>query len=89
MRDHFSFVGVTEKDGTYTVRYTNSKGRLRTLERAGNKHAVFLNLEEPNQKEDCMDALLDYISDGHSLEPQAVDAIAEEARKLGFVINLA
>lgn len=88
MRDHFKFIGVSEKDGQYSVRYSNTKGRLRTLERAGNTHVLFLNLEEPNQKEDCMDALLDHIAGGHTLEPTAVEAIAAEARKLGFIVNV-
>ena len=88
MRDHFKFIGVSEKDGQYSVRYSNTKGRLRTLERAGVTHVVFIEVEEPLMKEDCMDALLDHIQGGHTLESPAVDAIAEEATKLGFVVNV-
>ena len=80
----FTFVGVSEFKGKVKVRYANSKSRVRVLTKNGHTNIFFVEMKHPEQKEDCVDALLNGID---KLPNQAaVDAVHKEARELGFIL---
>ena len=86
MSKEFKFVGVSRKDGEFKVRYANDEGRARVLAKNGHTDMFFIEMDQPEHKMDCVDALLDLLDGEHDLCDLAQDAILEEARELGFVI---
>ena len=90
MSKEFKFVGVSRKDGEFKVRYANDAGRARVLAKNGHTDMFFIGMEQPEHKMDCVDALLDLVDSGeHEFCEDAVRAIYEEARELGFVVETA
>lgn len=88
MSKEFKFVGVSCKDGEFKVRYANDAGRVRVLEKNGHSEIFFIEMDNPEHKMDCVDALLDLLDSGdHNLCEDAVNAIVAEARELGFVLE--
>lgn len=83
----FKFAGVSCKDGEFKVRYANDEGRARHLSRVGHTDIFFIEMEQPEHKMDCVDALLDVLEGDNDLCHEAKMAIYEEAQELGFVIE--
>ena len=83
----YTVVGVSLYKGRYAVRYANSVKRAGVLERNGHTDVVLYELELASHKMDCVDALLDVLdSNEHEFTPEAVEAIKQEARAVGFVL---
>ncbi|MCA1800772.1 MAG: hypothetical protein LC650_05715 [Actinobacteria bacterium] len=78
----FTFVGVSEHKGKVKVRYANNKGRVKKLEREGHTNVFFLELEQPELKEDCIDQLLN----AELPNAAAQLAVRKEALELGFIV---
>ena len=80
----FTFVGVSKHNGVFAVRYANSKGRKGVLERNGHTDVRFIELEQAERQEDCVDALLnsDWVCD----DLDVAEAVAAEGMRLGFVM---
>jgi hypothetical protein len=76
----FMFVGVSEHKGKVKVRYANNMNRVRTLEKNGHTNVFFIQLPEPEWKEDCIDQLLD----ADLPNDAAREAVRKEALELGF-----
>jgi hypothetical protein len=91
MSKEFKFVGVSRHpNGEIKVRFANDAGRVRVLEKNGHTDIFFIEMEQPEHKMDCVDALLDLLDSGeHDLCEEAVAAIVDEARELGFVLEAA
>jgi len=78
----FTLVGVSENKGKVKVRYANNMNRVRTLEKNGHTNIFFLELSNPEIKEDCIDKLLDAALPNEA----AHEAVLKEARELGFLV---
>lgn len=78
----FTFVGVSEHKGKVKVRYANNKNRIRTLTKNGHTNIFFIELKEPELKEDCIDQLLNADLPNEA----AVEAVRKEAEELGFIV---
>lgn len=80
----FTFVGVSKQNGVFAVRYANSKGRAKVLERNGHTDVRFMELEQAERQEDCVDALLrsDWVCDNLDV----AEAVATEGQRLGFIL---
>ena len=88
MSKEFKFVGVSRHpNGEVKVRFANDAGRVRVLEKNGHTEIFFIEMDNPEHKMDCVDALLDLIEGEHELSEDAVQAIVDEARELGFVLE--
>ena len=87
MSKFFKFAGVSKLNGEFKVRYANDAARAKVLTRNGHSDVFFIELEQPEHKMDCVDALLDVIENEHPLSDDAVNAIREEAKLLGFVLE--
>lgn len=85
MSKTFRFVGVSKLKGRVAVRYANEKGRARVLERNGHEDVVLVDAGESLHPMDLVDLLLTRAEAGEFDTPQ-MEAIADEARRLGFVI---
>lgn len=81
----FSVVGVSNLNGKFKVRYANSLSRRKVLADNGHTDIWLTQLEAPGRKEDCVDALLNYINEP-SFSEQARNAVLEEAREFGFIV---
>lgn len=81
----FRFVGFSTLKGTTAVRYANEKGRARVLTRNGHEGVVLFDAGESLHQMDLVDLLLDKLDEGAVAGP-AVEAVKEEARRLGFVV---
>ena len=77
----FMFVGVSEHKGKVKVRYANNMNRVRTLEKNGHTNVFFIQLPEPEIKEDCIDQLLEADLPNEA----AQEAVRKEAEELGFI----
>jgi hypothetical protein len=77
----FMFVGVSEHKGKVKVRYANNKGRVNKLKREGHTNIFFIQLPEPEIKEDCIDQLLEADLPNEA----AQEAVRKEAEELGFI----
>ena len=78
----FCVAGVSLFNGEWKVRYANSVGRAKVLERSGHTNIVLVDLGEDLEKIDCVDKLL-----GVDLgSEEANQCVAEEAREFGFVV---
>ena len=83
----YTVVGVSCHKGQYSVRYANSASRAGVLERNGHTDVQLYVLELAGHKMDCVDALLDVLDSGeHEFTAEAVEAIKQEARLVGFVL---
>lgn len=78
----FNFVGVSEHKGQVKVRYANNKNRIRTLTKNGHTNVFFIELSEPELKEDCIDQLLN----ADLPNAAAQEAVRKEAEELGFIL---
>jgi len=89
MSKEFKFVGVSRHpNGEMKVRYANDSARHKVLAKNGHTEMFFIELEQPEHKMDCVDALLDLIEDDPSaLTHDAKIAVYKEAQELGFVIE--
>ena len=78
----FSFVGTSVLNNVMRVRFANSATRNAVLKRNGHTHINFIQLEQGEREEDCVEALLkaDYIK--HDINAQR--AVERAAAKLGF-----
>ncbi len=85
MTKTFRFVGVSTLNGRAAVRYANEKGRARVLERNGHTDVVLVDAGESLHPMDLVDMLMTRAEAGEFDTPQ-VEAIAVEARRLGFVV---
>lgn len=85
MSKRYSIAGVSVHKGRWCVRYANSAGRARTLERDGDLHVELFDFEEALAKEDLVDRMLDadFVFEGGE---QAKAAVVAEARSLGFML---
>jgi len=83
----YRFVGFSTLNGKTAVRYANSKGRVAVLRRNGHEGVFLRDAGETLAQTDLVDLLLDMV-DAHQFvaEPEAVAAIEDEARRLGFAI---
>ena len=77
----YSVAGVSYYNEQYSVRYANSTGRARVLERNGHTDIQLWAFPEQLAPEDLVDALLDL-----DLEGPIGEAVKTEARRLGFVV---
>ena len=84
----FLVIGVSEHNGMFKVRYTNTLSRAKTLERNGHTNVTLIELPHAGTKEDCMNDLLNALGVGVSsqLTEPALEAIYAEARSLGFIV---
>ena len=84
-KETFRFVGVSKLNGQFAVRYANSKGRAGVLARNGHTDIVFIDMEQPERIEECVDALLgqDWVFENY----EVAVAVQEEAERVGFVVN--
>lgn len=83
----FRFVGFSTQEGKTQVRYANSKSRVSVLRRNGHTAIYLQDAGEALSQTDLVDMLLDGVDSGNfSAEPEAVTAILQEARRLGFAI---
>ena len=90
MSKFFKFTGVSFHNGEFRVRYANDASRAAHLARVGHTDIFFIEMEQPEHKMDCVDALLDLVESGeHGLSERAVAAILSEAEALGFVLEAA
>lgn len=77
----YSVAGFSMYNGTYSVRYANSKSRAGVLERNGHTDVQLWEFPEALPQEDLVDELLNLDLVGDSGE-----AVKTEARRLGFVL---
>lgn len=90
MSKTFKFTGLSRMNGDFKVRYANDSSRVKVLAKNGHTDIFFIEMDEPEHKEDCVDALLDLLEhEGHGLCDAAVQAILDEAESLGFQVELA
>jgi len=84
-KETFRFVGVSKFKGEFAVRYANDAGRARVLARNGHTDIVFIDMEQPERIEECVDALLgqEWIFDDYEMAA----AVQTEAERVGFVVN--
>mgnify|MGYP006283510555 CR=1 FL=1 len=81
----YRFVGVSKgPNGRFAVRYTNDKNRERVLVKNGHSEVMFLEMEQPERVEECMDALLTYVEQNLAFE--YAEAVKAEAVRVGFVV---
>ena len=81
----YRFVGVSRNPaGVLAVRYANDAGRARHLQRVGHTDIVFLEMEQAERVEDCMDALMNYVELNERLD--LLDVVREEAGRVGFAV---
>lgn len=83
MTREFTVVGVSRQNGEFRVRYANSMGRVRHLERVGHDCVRMWPMSAAGREEDCVDWLLGKMSE---LEEAAQAAVLAEARRLGFMV---
>lgn len=85
MAEFFKFAGVSRHpNGELKVRYANDAGRVKVLARNGHTDIMFIEMNQPEHKMDCVDALMDYCESVEDLDPDVFAAVAEEAEALGF-----
>jgi hypothetical protein len=85
MTKTFRFVGVSNLNGRWAVRYANEKTRARVLAKNGHTHVKLWDLKEALRAEDLVDELLNKVS-RNEIEGAASEAVLEEARRLGFAV---
>jgi len=78
----YKLVGVSRHKGKFKVRYTNDKRRGVKLAKNGHSDILFVELDGPELKEDCIDRLLD----AEMLNDEMKAAVEAEARELGFIV---
>lgn len=84
-RNTYTFVGVSRHpNGALAVRYTNDRNRSRVLFKNGHTDCLFLELEQAERVEDCMDALMTYVEVNERLD--LLDVVREEAHRVGFAV---
>lgn len=79
----FTVIGISQLNGEFRVRYANSMGRVRHLERMGHLHVKMWPLPGAAREEDCVDWLL---AKKEELTETAYKAVLDEARRLGFLV---
>lgn len=86
MAEMFKFVGVSRHpNGEFKVRYANDAARARHLERVGHTDVMFIEMEQPEHKMDCVDSLLDWAeNNADTIDGEVIQVIADEAEALGF-----
>lgn len=84
-RNTYRFVGVSRHpNGELAVRYTNDAGRARHLARVGHTEVFFLDMEQPERVEECMDALMTYVETEERID--LLDVVRDEAERVGFAV---
>ena len=88
MADMFKFVGVSRHpNGEMKVRFANDASRVKVLARNGHTDIRFIEMEQPEHKMDCVDALLDWAeANTDTIDGEILAAIADEAEAVGFDI---
>lgn len=86
MSEVFKFVGVSRHpNGEFKVRYANDAGRVKVLARNGHTDIYFIEMEQPELKIECMDALMDWAeANADTLSPEVYTAVVLEAESQGF-----
>lgn len=86
MANEFKFVGISRHpSGELAVRYANDKGRTRVLVKNGHTEVRFIELEQPEHKMDCVDALMTWAERNvDEIDGEVLDVIAAEAELMGF-----
>lgn len=87
-KEQFKFVGVSRHpNGEMKVRYANDAARVKVLARNGHTEIYFIEMEQPEDKVECVDALLDWAEDAaDTIDGEVLQVIAEEAEAMGFDI---
>ena len=85
MAKTFRFVGVSNLNGRWAVRYANEKNRARVLAKNGHTDVRLWDLKESLRAEDLVDELLNKVGRGE-IEGSAREAVLEEARRIGFAV---
>ena len=85
MAKTFRFVGVSNLNGRWAVRYANEKARARVLIKNGHTDVKLWDLKEALRAEDLVDELLNKVGRGE-IEGDAREAVLEEARRIGFMV---
>jgi hypothetical protein len=81
----YRFVGLSAQEGRVAVRYANSVGRARHLERVGHTGVRFWDMGQAEHPMECMDQMLNLLEEGtveFTAEERA--ALQVEARNMGF-----
>lgn len=86
MSDVFKFVGVSRHpSGEFKVRFANDASRVKVLARNGHTDIFFIEMDTPEHKMDCVDALMDWAeANADTLTPEVYTAVSEEAEAQGF-----
>ena len=85
MAKTFRFVGVSNLNGRWAVRYANEKARARVLIKNGHTDVKLWDLKEALRAEDLVDSLLNRVDRGE-IEGPAREAVLDEARRIGFMV---
>lgn len=85
MAKTYRFVGVSNLNGRWAVRYANEKNRARVLIKNGHTDVKLWDLKESLRAEDLVDELLNKLGRGE-IEGPAGEAVLEEARRIGFAV---
>lgn len=86
MKGTFRYVGYSTLGGKTAVRYANSAGRARVLERNGHEFIELFDAGEALHPMDLVDLLLNHVESGTIVSKPAREAVLREARGLGFLI---
>lgn len=86
MKGTFRYVGYSTLNGKTAVRYANSAGRARVLERNGHELIELFDAGEALHPMDLVDLLLDQVESGTIVSEPAQAAVRAEAERLGFLI---
>lgn len=89
MAEMFKFVGVSRHpNGELKVRFANDAGRVKVLARNGHTDIHFIEMEQPEHKMDCIDALMDWAEDNaDTIDGEVLSVVAEEAEAAGFDLS--
>jgi hypothetical protein len=79
----YAFVGLSRRNGTLSVRYTNDRNRARVLAKGGHTDIMFLPMPQPERVEDCVCVLLDWVETNG--RDDLMGTVQAEAERLGFV----
>jgi hypothetical protein len=85
MAKTYRFVGVSNLNGRWAVRYANERTRARVLQKNGHTDVKLWDLKEALRAEDLVDELLNKVGRGEILG-SAREAVLDEARRIGFAV---
>ena len=85
-RNTYRFVGVSRHpNGELAVRYTNDPKRDRVLAKNGHTEILFLDMEQPERVEECVDRLMTYVETEERVD--LLQTVLEEAERVGYVFG--